>query len=342
MAPDLWSLYALMLKARLFEEAATKLWYEGLISGEMHLGTGEEGIIAGVVSQLRDGDAMALDHRGTAALLMRGVDSVSLLHEFLGHPQGLCGGMGGHMHLFSKEHLAASSGIVGSAGPAAAGFALAAQYLHPQSIAVAFFGDGAMNQGMLMESMNLAAVWKLPVLFVCKDDGWGITTQSDVSTAGNLDDRARGLGLLAFSVDGVDAARVWEIAHSAIERIRSGEGPVFLHARCVHLEGHFLGLQTIRILRDPLKEMPKVAVGLTKSILKLHGAAVSERITGLKSIMSSVIAALRDPRRDHAHDPILHTRAALQSDETRLKAMEDRMEEDIHNILITVLGEVPS
>jgi len=122
-----------MLKARLFEEATAKLWHEGLISGEMHMGTGEEGIIAGVVSHLKDGDAMALDHRGTAALLMRGIEPVPLLRELLGHKEGLCGGMGGHMHLFSKEHLAASSGIVGSEGPAAAGFALAAQYLRPHA-----------------------------------------------------------------------------------------------------------------------------------------------------------------------------------------------------------------
>jgi pyruvate dehydrogenase E1 component alpha subunit len=184
MPSDLWSLYALMLKSRLFEEATAKLWHEGLISGEMHLGTGEEAIIAGVVSHLNDGDAMALDHRGTAAMLMRGVDPILLLREFLGYKDGLCGGMGGHMHLFSKEHLAASSGIVGSEGPAAAGFALAAQYSRPGAIAVAFFGDGAMNQGMLMESMNLAAIWKLPVLFVCKDDGWAITTKSESSTGG--------------------------------------------------------------------------------------------------------------------------------------------------------------
>lgn len=135
MPSDLWSLYALMLKSRLFEEAIAKLWHDGLISGEMHLGTGEEAIIAGVVAHLRDGDAMALDHRGTSAWLMRGVDPVLLVREMLGYPDGLCGGMGGHMHLFSKEYLAASSGIVGAEGPAAAGFALAAQYSRPGAVA---------------------------------------------------------------------------------------------------------------------------------------------------------------------------------------------------------------
>ena len=139
---DLWSLYSLMKKSRQFEEAVTHLWKDGLISGEMHLGTGEEAIIAGVVSQLRPGDAMAVDHRGSAAFLMRGVDPVLMLREILGHDDGLCGGQGGHMHLFSKEHLAASSGIVGAEGPTAIGFALAAQYLRPGTIAVAFFGEG--------------------------------------------------------------------------------------------------------------------------------------------------------------------------------------------------------
>ena len=143
MPPDQWSLYSLMLKSRLLEEAVVKLWHDGLISGEMHLGTGEEAVNAGVVAHLREGDAMALDHRGTAALMMRGVDPVLILREMLGRPDGLCGGKGGHMHLFSKEHLAASSGIVGASGPTASGFALSAQYLRPGAVAVAFFGEGA-------------------------------------------------------------------------------------------------------------------------------------------------------------------------------------------------------
>jgi len=249
MAPELWSLYAVMLKSRLLEEAIAKLWHDGLISGEMHLGTGEEAIIAGVVPQLREGDAMALDHRGTAALVMRGVDPVLVVRELLGYPDGLCGGMGGHMHLFSKEQLAASSGIVGAEGPIATGFALAAQSLRPGTISVAFFGEGAMNQGMLMESLNLASIWNLPVLFVCKDDGWAVTTQAERVIGGDLNERARGLGVPAVEVDGCDVVEVWEAAQPAIERARSGQGPTFLHARCMHLEGHFLGFQLLRMMR---------------------------------------------------------------------------------------------
>jgi acetoin:2,6-dichlorophenolindophenol oxidoreductase subunit alpha len=117
----------------------------------------------------------------------------------LGLADGLCEGRGGHMHLFSKDHLAASSGIVGGAGPTAAGFGLATEYLRPGSIAFSFFGEGAINQGMLMESINLAAVWKLPILFVCKDDDWSITTTSNLLTGGNLRGRVNGYGCIIKS-----------------------------------------------------------------------------------------------------------------------------------------------
>ncbi len=157
-----------------------------------------------MVACLRDGDAMALDHRGTPPLVMRGVDLVLLLKELLGRTDGLCGGMGGHMHMFSAKHLAASSGIVGSSGPLAAGFALAAQYLHPGNISVCFFGDGASNQGMLLESFNLASAWQLPVIFVCKDNTWAITTQSPKVTGGNIIDRPRAFGINSVEVDGSD------------------------------------------------------------------------------------------------------------------------------------------
>jgi pyruvate dehydrogenase E1 component alpha subunit len=342
MPPDLWSLYALMLKSRLFEEAIAKLWQDGLISGEMHLGTGEEAIIAGVVAHLHEGDAMALDHRGTAALLMRGIDPVLILRELLGCPNGLCGGMGGHMHLFSKEHLSASSGIVGTVGPTAAGFALAAEYLRPGAVAVALFGDGAMNQGMLMESMSLSSVWNLPVLFVCKDDGWAITTQSAKVTGGDLNERARGLGIPAVEADGLNVSAMWEAAHGAIERARSGQGPTFLHARCVHLEGHFLGFQLMRIVRDPLREMSGIALPLTQSFLRFGGATLRERMAGLKTITAAVLSTLRDPRRDPANDPVPRARVTLQSDPARLQELEDQLEKEISNVLASALMEVPS
>lgn len=342
MPLDMWSLYPLMLKSRLLEEGIAGLWHDGLISGEMHLGTGEEGIIAGVVSHLRDGDALALDHRGTAALLMRGVSPVLILRELLGCPDGLCGGRGGHMHLLSKDHLAASSGIVGASGPTAAGFALSSQYLRPGTLAVSFFGEGAMNQGMLMESLNLASAWKLPVVFVCKDDGWSIATPSEQVTGGDLSERARGLGMPAVEVDGRDVSEVWEASRSALERARSGEGPTFLRARCVHFEGHFMGLQLLRAVRAPLREMPKIAVPLMRSFLRPGGAGLPERVSGLKNVMAPVLAALRDPRRDSSNDPVRRAREILLADQERLRELEERIEGEISRVLASALEGVAS
>lgn len=340
MPPDIWSLYAMMLHSRLFEEAVAQLWHAGMISGEMHLGTGEEAIAAGIVSQLQEGDALALDHRGTPPLLMRGVDPVLILRELLGQPDGLCGGQGGHMHLFSKEHLAASSGIVGAAGPAGAGFALAAQYLRPGAIAVAFFGDGAINQGMLMESMNLASIWKLPLIFVCKDDNWSITTESRLVTGGSLVERARGFGLPYTETDGRDVRQVWQAAQRAILSARAGHGPTFLHAHCTHLEAHFLGYQLLRTLRDPLKEIPKLSAPLTSAFLQPGGGSPRQRLVGVKTVVDSLLAALKDPRRKAENDPVVRTRAILANESARLQETEAQVAAQIDRTLSAALGEV--
>jgi TPP-dependent pyruvate/acetoin dehydrogenase alpha subunit len=341
---DPWQLYELMKRSRLFEEAIARLWEDGLISGEMHLGTGEEAIIAGLVSHLRPGDAMAVDHRGTAAFLMRGVEPVSLVREMLGRTDGLCAGQGGHMHLFSKQHLAASSGIVGAEGPAAVGFALAAARLRPGSVVVAFFGDGAVNQGMLLESFNLAAVWRLPVVFVCKDDGWAITTRPRASTAGRLRDRVRGLGVRYVRVDGRDVTRVWSVAERAIERARRGKGPTFIHARCVHLEGHFLGLLLLRAIRDPLKELPLIVRPLVRSCARAGGGSARERGSGVACVTRSLLDTVVDRRRRRANDPIVRARRVLHRAEggsKRLSDLERRLETEVDAVVAAALRDDP-
>ncbi|MEN8173690.1 MAG: thiamine pyrophosphate-dependent dehydrogenase E1 component subunit alpha [Chloroflexota bacterium] len=334
---DLWSLYYLMKKSRQFEAAITQLWEQGLISAEMHLGTGEEAIIAGVVSHLVPGDAMAVDHRGSAPFLMRGVDPISMLKELLGFEDGLCGGMGGHMHLLSKEHLAASSGIVGAGGPTAVGFALAAQHLRPGTIAVAFFGEGAMNQGMLLESINMASVWSLPVLFVCKDDDWSITTESKTLTGGELGERVRGLGVRYVESDGMDVEAVRKSAGEAIERARAGKGPSFLHTRCVHLEGHLLGFSLLRIIRNPLKELPKIAVPLTRSFLRLGGGSLRDRLAGMRIVLSRIMDTIYDGRQQAHNDPVLRARNALQQDTARLQELDRLIEQEISAALEAAL-----
>jgi len=336
MAHDLWSLYEMMFKSRTFEEAVRQIWKDGKISGEMHLGLGEEAIMAGIVSQLTEGDAMALDHRGTAPMLIRGVDPLSLLREFMGQADGLCSGMGGHMHLFAPEKLIASSGIVGAAGPAAAGFALAAQMLRPGTVAIAFFGEGATSAGMLMESMNLAVVWKLPVVFVCKDNDWAISTPASTAIAGNLLQRAESFGLNALEVDGLDVLAVTSTAQTALDYARSGKGPVFIQARCVHLEGHFLGDGMLDMLRRPFYSYRKRIWPMIKGFMRRKGAPLSERIASMRQIMGQVFSAQNQAAR--ATDPVLRTRQVLNAkDADRLSMLESTIRYEIQQIVDTAL-----
>ena len=193
---------------------------------------------------------------------------------------------------------------------------------------------------MLMESINLAAVWRLPVVFVCKDDRWSITTQSDTVTGGDLNDRAEWLGVPGICVDGRDVTEVWEAARKGIARARAGEGPFFLHAQCVHFEGHFLGYQLIRAVRNPLREMPKITIPLTQSFLHTSGASFRERVGGLKSVLSAVLSTLRDPRRDSDSDPLKLTRSTLQADSARLQALEDDTERETGNIIALAIEEM--
>ena len=340
MEPNGVALYSQMLRSRLFEEGVTELWREGHISAEMHLNIGEEGIIAGVVDHLLDGDAMALDHRGTSPLVMRGVDLVSLLKEFMGEHHGLCHGMGGHMHLFAPELLAASSGIVGASGPGACGFALANQHLRRGKIAVAFFGEAAMNQGMLMESINLAAVWSLPVLFVCKDNGMGITTPSKKVTGGDLCTRAQGLGAHAVSVDGSDVGAVWHEAKEAVDRARNGEGPSFLHATCRRPEGHFLGDPLLRIVRRPVDELKSKMGPLVKAATS-GGASVGSRAASLGSIVDMLRRA-GQMRKLGRHDPL--QRQAKRLSDAERQRVETAVEEEVAAAVRTAMQstEAPS
>jgi TPP-dependent pyruvate/acetoin dehydrogenase alpha subunit len=158
-------------------------------------------------------------------------------------------------------------------------------------------------------------------------------------TGGDLNERARGLGVPPVEADGLDVAAVWQAAEGAIQRARAGQGPTFLHFRCVHFEGHFLGFQLIRSTREPLKEMPEIAVPLTKSFLHPGGAGLGERLAGLKAVLSKILATLRDPRRDPANDPVKRARVALQSDQARLQQLEDQIEKDVSVALEAALAE---
>jgi TPP-dependent pyruvate/acetoin dehydrogenase alpha subunit len=332
-SPDIWHLYSQMLRCRLFEVEVKHLWQEGAIPGEMHLSMGEEGIVVGIVSQLLDGDAMALDHRGTAPMLVRGVDPVLLLKEFMGRLDGLGGGMGGHMHLFSPEQLMASSGIVGSSGPAGVGFAIANQRLRPGKISVAFFGEGAVNEGMMLESFNLATAWKLPVMFVCKDNGQAIVTQSQTVTGGDLMARAAGFGLRAVEVDGSDVEEVWKLANQEIIHLRNGDGPVFVHTTCVHMEGHFLGDQLLLMAHLSLSESFKMTVPLVKAHTQSKGAPLRERTASLKETLGILWESGR-VHRSKEGDPIPILRKKLAAlDAVMLSGIEQKVQKEIMAII---------
>jgi len=318
--PDLRSLYRQMCRIRYVEEAVAGLWNDGLITGEMHLGTGEEAAIAGVAAHLRPGDALSVDYRSTPPFVAHGVDVEAVFRELLGDAGGLDGGRAGHMHLLSPERLAAASGIVGAPAPIACGFGLAAQLEGRGQVAVAFFGDGAVNEGMLMESLNLASVWRLPVVFVCKDNRWAVTTRSRSVTAGGLRRRARGLGLPVVSVDGRDVAAMSRAAGRAVDHARRGFGPTFLIVRVERLEGHFLG--------DPLMHVASDARALTAEVAPMMagvwsgpGAGLPVRLGALARLSQTIVTAMlgRLPRRK---DPLALARRRLGAAEAAAAEQE--------------------
>lgn len=342
MKPELEDLYRRMARARFCEEALADLWERGLISGEMHLGVGEEAVAAGVVIHLEEGDAMALDHRSTPPLVARGIDLLPLFLEMLGHEEGLCGGRGGHMHLFSRELLSASSGIVGSSAPLGAGFAIAAQYLNPGRVAVSFFGEGACNQGMLLETLNLAVAWKLPLVLVCKDNRWAITTRSRSVTGGNLVRRARAFGMPAWSVDGTRVEKVWAAAARAVDRARAGRGPSFILASCPRIEGHFLGDPLLRVYREPLRQTMEIGPPLMRALLSRPLSATALRLPRLGTI-GKTLAVLGTERYLLKKDP-LRRAASLLGDEACRRVEEEtrrEVEEAVGQALrMTGRGEV--
>ncbi|QDG50642.1 thiamine pyrophosphate-dependent dehydrogenase E1 component subunit alpha [Persicimonas caeni] len=332
-------LYRQLSRARAFELALASLWQAGLISGEMHLGTGEEAVDVGVAAHLEPGaDAVALDHRPTPVLVALGADLRKILLEVMGHKEGLGGGQGGHMHLFDRERMAASSGIVGAAGPAACGFALAARQLRPGRVAVGFFGEGAANQGMLLESLNLAAAWSLPVVFVCKDNEWSITTRTQRVTGGNLAERAAGFGMRSYKVDGLDVEAMHEAAGDAVAHARKGRGPSFVLARCSRLDGHFLGDSLVRTAAHPISEGKEQVAKIASGMLS-RGGALGDRVGGVLRLLDSM-RRLRRQKRDTANDPLVRARRKLALRREEVAAIDAEAHDEIEGAVEAALGEV--
>jgi pyruvate dehydrogenase E1 component alpha subunit len=186
--------------------------------------------------------------------------------------------------------------------------------------------------------MNLAAVWNLPVLFVCKNNEWAITTRSADVTRGGLLERAQGLGLVSKKVEGISVEEVWQKAGESITHLRSGNRPVFLLTRCVHLDGHFLGDPLIRLSQHPIKEGGKMAGPIIKALMKKKGASISEKTTALKDIGQLTSKVLRK-QKIKEQDPLFLTRQKLSVDKERLLNLENEVSLEIKKIFTTVENE---
>ncbi|HEY4189935.1 MAG TPA: thiamine pyrophosphate-dependent dehydrogenase E1 component subunit alpha [Candidatus Limnocylindrales bacterium] len=243
-APDLETalgIYRTMTECRAFETRAQELFFEGLVRGTTHLGVGQEAVAAGVAAAMRSDDYTFCTYRGHNHTLARGVPMAPILAELFGRGTGLLGGKGGSMHLTSVEHgVMGSYAIVGAHLPIALGAAWSAQYRGSGQVAVCFFGDGTTNIGAFHEALNMAAVWKAPVVFVCENNQYMEYTPIGAVTAvpRPAADRASAYGLEPIVVDGNDPDAVWVVATEAIRRARAGEGPSLVEALTYRHGGH--------------------------------------------------------------------------------------------------------
>jgi pyruvate dehydrogenase E1 component alpha subunit len=244
-AEDLISAYRMMRTIRAFEERVHEEFATGEIPGFVHLYAGEEASATGVCLHLDGRDSIASTHRGHGHCIAKGVDPVEMMAEIYGRSTGSCHGKGGSMHIadLSKGMLGAN-GIVGGGPPLICGTALAAKLAGQGGVGVAFFGDGASNQGTTLESMNLATIWNLPAIFVAENNGYAESTSSTWSVASdNIADRAAAFGMPGVIVDGFDFFAVYEAAGEAVARAREGGGPTLIEMKFTRYYGHFEGDQ---------------------------------------------------------------------------------------------------
>jgi TPP-dependent pyruvate/acetoin dehydrogenase alpha subunit len=236
---------------RAFDHAAARAWHEGRVRGSVHQYIGEEAIAVGVCANLRRVDYLASYHRGHGHAIAKGADVTRMMKELFGRADGTCGGKGGSMHIadFSVGMIGAN-GVVADGVTIAVGAAQAVKLLGEDKIVAAFFGDGAINRGPLMEAFNWAVVYKLPVLFVCEDNGYAATVRTASVTAGpGIVARALSFGLRADTVNGNDVIAVDNMAEKLVSHIRAGEGPALLHATAHRWYGHYA--HDKNLYRDP-------------------------------------------------------------------------------------------
>ena len=229
-----------MYLIRRFEEGAEESYMRGLIHGTMHLSIGQEASALGICMPLTDDDQITSTHRGHGHCIAKGAEVKRMFAEFFGKTTGYCRGRGGSMHIadVAKGNLGAN-GIVGGGLPIAVGAALSAKKMKTGKVVVSFFGDGANNEGAFHEALNMASIWKLPVVFVCENNGYGMSTSTERSTAvKNIADRAAAYAMPGVIVNGNVFSEVADASHRAVERARAGEGPTLNESKTYRHRGH--------------------------------------------------------------------------------------------------------
>jgi pyruvate dehydrogenase E1 component alpha subunit len=306
------ALYGRMVLIRKAEERLARDFKAGLLPGPVHLYIGEEAVAVGVCAHLTDRDWITSTHRGHGHFLAKGGDLDAMLAEVHGRATGICGGMGGSMHVadFSRGILGAN-GIVAGGIAMATGAGLAQQLEGAGGVAVAFFGDGATGEGVLAESLNIAALWKLPVVFVCENNFYSEFSPVGNVIAGEIVDRAKPYGIPAVAVDGNDLAAVWAAAGEAIGRARAGRGPGFIEARTYRFHGHVEGetaflRETYRAEEEVTARRGSDPLAAFRSRLTASGAAGDNRLADLEAELAASVedaaaraaeAPLPDPAR---------------------------------------------
>lgn len=287
-------LYRKMLEAREFEEQLYYLFLTTSMPGTMHQATGQEAVAVGVMAALRPDDTITSTHRGHAHCIAKDVPIDEMMAEMFAKRQGSCRGMGGSMHLtdFDRGMLGAFA-IVGSGIPIATGAALSAKLRGSGQVAVAFFGDGAVNEGTFHESLNMASLWKLPVLYVIENNQYALSmTVNESSAVPDLASRACAYAMPGVQVDGNDVTAVYRAAYEAVQRARQGDGPTLLEARTYRLRGHarfeaagYRSADEVEAWKhaDPIERLAKALVA---------GGAANE--SDLQGIRDSVTKAIED------------------------------------------------
>ncbi len=282
----------LMLTIRSFDERALALYRAGEMRGTTHPYIGMEAVGVGVMLALRSDDYVTSTHRGHGHTIAKGGDPKKMMAELLGRATGYSGGKGGSMHIADMDkHMLGANGIVGGGMGLATGAALTARLQQTGSVAVCFFGDGALEQGILHETTNLAAIWKLPVVYVCENNQYAMSARSDWSVAGgDPARRAAGYGIPGVSVDGMDLFAVNAAASDLVERARRGDGPSYLVCNTYRYHGHHAG--------DPLNYREKEEVERwreqdpierVKSAVVSRGALSADEVAQLESSIEASI-----------------------------------------------------